>query len=530
MLEEDAAPPDRDLQLAALNSVVLGAGSGGTAKLPETASLTLVVPLYNERHRFGRFADALTAFIAAQAPGSTLLFVDDGSDDGTADLGDAFAASQPDGRVHLVRCPHRGKGAAVQAGLEAATTALAAFCDLDLSTPPRDLARIIEAARRAPIVAIGSRDVAMSTITRHQGVTRELLGRAYNRAVQLAVAPGILDTQCGAKAARTELWQQVLPWCSEHGFAWDVEVVGVAQQLGIPVQEIPIEWHHDDGSRVHVLRDGIKMLRALPRIRANMRSADLARTSTQEDVSATSTGVFDEDNASVLAAADGAHWWFRSKAAFVSWVLRRWRPSPGWLVDLGAGSGGVTVQLGWPPEQTLIVDGSDHLVSEAKRRYSLDVIRANLLSLPLPDASASVVCLLDVIEHLEEPRVALAEARRALGPDGLLVVNVPGHPGLWSASDEALAHRRRYTAAALRAEIEGAGFEVMFLSHVFSWLVLPLWATRSRRVANPRLGLDMKSPTMDRTALFLTRVEQAIVSRVPLPVGTSVLCVAKPRR
>jgi hypothetical protein len=101
---------------------------------------------------------------------------------------------------------------------------------------------------------------------------------------------------------------------------------------------------------------------------------------------------------------------------------------------------------------------------------------------------------------------------------------------LWSASDEALAHRRRYTAAALRAEIEGSGFEVVFLSHVFSWLVLPLWATRSRRVANPRLGLDMKSPTMDRTALFLTRVEQAIVSRVPLPVGTSVLCVAKPRR
>src|SRR5207302_1577338 len=146
-------------------------------------------------------------------------------------------------------------------------------------------------------VAIGSRDVAASTITRHEGVAREFLGRAYNRAVQVAVAPGILDTQCGAKAARTELWHRVLPRCNEQGFAWDVEVVAMSQQLGIPVQEIAIEWHHDQGSRVHVLRDGIAMLRALPRIRANMRSSVRARHT----------------------PADDTHWWFRSKAAFVAW-------------------------------------------------------------------------------------------------------------------------------------------------------------------------------------------------------------------
>ncbi len=512
MLGEDAAPADRDPR-------------------PEMASLTLVVPLFNEAQRFPRFAGALAEFVAAQAPGSMLFFVDDGSDDGTADLAEAFVASQALGRARLMRRPHHGKGAAVQAGLEAATTPLAAFCDLDLSTPPRDLARIIDAARRAPIVAIGSRDVAASKITRHEGVAREFLGRAYNRAVQLAVAPGILDTQCGAKAARTELWQRVLPSCKEQGFAWDVEVVGVALQLGIAVQEIAIEWHHDDGSRVHVLRDGIAMLRALPRIRANMRSAELARATTvqRERAVTASSGVFDADNAAVLAAADGAHWWFRSKAAFVAWALRRWRPPAGWLVDLGAGSGGVTALLGWPAERTLIVDGSGQLVAEAKRRYSFDVVQANVACLPFPSASAAVVCLLDVIEHLEEPRVALADARRAIAPAGLLIVNVPGHPRLWSASDDVLGHRRRYTASSLRAEVEGAGFDVLFLSHVFSWLVLPLWATRRRRVANPRLGLDMKSPVMDRAALFLTRLEQVLISRVSLRTGTSILCIATPR-
>jgi dolichyl-phosphate beta-glucosyltransferase len=500
-------------------------------RLADGAPLTLVVPLYNEASRFARFATELTQFISAQDAGSTLLFVDDGSDDGTADLARTFVASQRVGLAQLLLRPHRGKGATVQAGLEAAITPLAAFCDLDLSTPARDLARIVDAARRAPIVAIGSRDVAASTITRHQGAGREFLGRAYNRAVQLAVAPGILDTQCGAKAARTELWHQVLPWCNEQGFAWDVEVIGIAQQLDIPVQEIAIEWHHDDGSRVHVLRDGIEMLRALPRIRARVRSAQVVRPTIDLDDAraAESSGVFDDDNAAVLAAADGAHWWFRSKAAFVAWALRRWRPPPGWLVDLGAGSGGVTVLLGWPPEYTLILDGSDRLVSEAKRRYSLNVVQANLARLPLADASASVVCLLDVIEHLEVPRVALAESRRALAPQGLVIVNVPAHPRLWSASDEVLGHKRRYTAATLRAEIEASGFDVLFLSHIFSWLVLPLWATRRRRVANPRLGLGMTSPVIDRAALFLTRIEQALVRRVPLPAGTSILCVASPR-
>src|SRR2546423_6551393 len=339
MLGEDAPPADRDPRLDALESAALDSGTRSGGHLPATASLTLVVPLYNEVRRFARFADTLAEFIAAQAPGSTLLFVDDGSDDGTADLADAFLASQPSGRTRLVRRPHRGKGAAVQAGLEAATTLLAAFCDLDLSTPPRDLARIVDAARRAPIVAIGSRDVATSTITRHEGVARELLGRAYNRAVQLSVAPGIIDTQCGAKAARTELWQRVLPWCNEEGFAWDVEIIGVAQQLGIPVQEIAIEWHHDDGSRVRVLRDGIAMLRALPRIRRNIRSADLVQGSPgeQQGAAATDSGVFDEQKAAVLAGLEGPQWWLRSKGAFVAWALRRWRPPAGWLVDLGAG-------------------------------------------------------------------------------------------------------------------------------------------------------------------------------------------------
>jgi SAM-dependent methyltransferase len=489
-------------------------------------SLTLVVPLYNEAARFDRFAAELAAFVTGQPAGSELVFVDDGSTDDTATLVEKFLASPPGCPARLMRRPHLGKGAALQAALSTATTPVAGFCDLDLSTPLSDFGRITDAARQAPIVAIGSRDLAASHITKQEGAVREFLGRAFNRAVQLMVAPGIVDTQCGAKVAQTALWREILPRCREVGFAWDVEVVAVANSLDITVLEIAIEWRHDEASQVRVLRDGVAMLRALPRIRRHVvRRSGAPRPSALGP----DTGVFDDWNAATLAEVDAAHWWFRSKAALVAWTLRRWQPGPGRLVDLGAGAGGVTAMLGWPHDQTVLVEGNAELARQALSRHGLTVVRSDLVGIPLATGSASVVCLLDVLEHLRDPGEALAEARRLLGARGHLIVNVPGHPRLWSAADEALGHVRRYSRAALRAELERADFDVVFLSHVFSWLVLPVWARRRLPGGETPLGLDIASPAVDVAALLLTRLERAVITRAPLPLGTSVLCVATPR-
>ena len=237
--------------------------------------------------------------------------------------------------------------------------------------------------------------------------------------------------------------------------------------------------------------------------------------------------MFNDVNAADLAASDTKHWWFESKAEFVSSALED-MPTDGYLVDVGAGSGGVTAMLRWPEEHKVAVDGNEQLVHDARARHALETLNADVADVPLPDGSASVVCLLDVIEHLTDSAPALREAHRLLRPDGRLVVTVPAHASLWSATDEALGHARRYSRAMLRAELEATGFDPTSLTHVFSWLYLPVWVKR-RRDPKPQFGLDVSSPAIARTAALLTRLEQAAVRRVSLPVGTSLLCTAQRR-
>jgi SAM-dependent methyltransferase len=488
------------------------------------AALTLVVPVYNEEVRVPEFAPPLVDFLRSLPSGSELVFVDDGSADKTVAEVEACIARHGGAPVRLLTRPHAGKGAAVSAGLAAVTTEYAGFCDLDLSTPLDDLHRIYRAAMRADVLATGSRDLATSTLVRRESRVREMLGRAYNRLVQATVAPGIVDTQCGAKVARRSVWERILPWCGESGYAWDAEAIAVALALGVPVQEVPIAWRHDDRSKVRVLPDGAAMVLATRRI---IQRAGQARRARER----VSSEVFDDANAALLMDSDRTHWWFRSKAALVSTALRRTaaRPAGGMLVDVGAGSGGVTSMLGWDPSRIVVVEGNRALVTHAHRAYGLNSVRATVECLPLGAGDADVVCFLDVLEHLAEPGIALAEARRVLRADGRLVVNVPAHPWLWSSADDFLGHVRRYTRPALRAELEAAGFRPRVLTHVFSWLVPPVWITRrAGRDEGPELGLDRTSPVIDAAAAGLTLLERTLVGRVPLPLGTSILCVAEP--
>jgi len=226
---------------------------------------------------------------------------------------------------------------------------------------------------------------------------------------------------------------------------------------------------------------------------------------------------------------DRSHWWFRGRLAVIRASLRRALPARRVrLLELGCGSGNVLAALGEFGE-AVGMDAHEDLTAAA-RAAGLDVRVGHLPDdLGVPPGWAEVVLLLDVIEHVDDDVAALRAARAAVGEGGLLVVTVPAYQWLWSGHDEVLGHRRRYTAAGLRAAVERAGFEVLRVSY-FNTLLFPLLAAVRgwKRLRGDR-GHDLRRPTapLNRLLEGVFAFERHLVPRLPLPFGASLLLIGR---
>lgn len=229
--------------------------------------MTLVIPAYNEAGRISQTLATARAYLASRFSEFELLLVDDGSTDATRSLGEAFASVNAG--THVISIPHQGKAAAVRAGLEAATGDLIAFTDADLATPLDYLPDFVEMANAGVAVVIGSREGIGARRIGEPGY-RHLMGRVFNRLVQVAVLPGIEDTQCGFKLFRRDALQRILPRmrlyrsgaraAGPRVTAFDVEMLAIARSLGLPIRAVPVIWTYGEQSKVNPLRDTLRNL------------------------------------------------------------------------------------------------------------------------------------------------------------------------------------------------------------------------------------------------------------------------------
>lgn len=238
------------------------------SRLETGGRASLVVPAFDEASRIERSMAEISAWRRSRPGGWDweVIVVDDGSNDRTGDLA-RHAAKREGLPITLLRHDrNRGKGAAIRTGVLASTGNPVLVTDTDLSTPLAEWVKLAEKLPNHP-VAIGSRAIDEELVRKRQPFYRQFMGKSFNAFVRLLAVSGIRDTQCGFKLFRGDVARNLFSRARIDRFAYDVEILYLARRQGIAIAEVPVLWFNSPESKVAVIRDSLRMLRDLVRIR-----------------------------------------------------------------------------------------------------------------------------------------------------------------------------------------------------------------------------------------------------------------------
>ena len=229
---------------------------------------SLVIPAFNERNRIEACIRSAADWLRGHPGGWEweLVVVDDGSNDGTRAVARRVAEEIGLPMTLHTHDRNRGKGAAIRTGVLSTTGDPVLVSDTDLSTPLSEWSKLAERLPTHPI-AIGSRALEQDLVRLRQSLPRRLLGQWGNLLVRLFAVPGIHDTQCGFKLFRGDLARELFAQARIDRFAYDVEILFLARRRGIRIAEVPVLWFNSPESKVSILRDSVKTLIDLFRIR-----------------------------------------------------------------------------------------------------------------------------------------------------------------------------------------------------------------------------------------------------------------------
>lgn len=226
--------------------------------------LSVVVPAYREAERVGSTIERLRRDLEAvhRDGGVEIVVVDDGSDDDTAAQARLAGAD-----VVLVQPQNRGKGAAVRAGVLAASGRTVVFTDADLAYAPAQIVNVLARIEEGWDVVVGNRrHVATSTLVRARRI-REIGGRLVNLATHALLLGQYRDTQCGLKGFRSDVGRLIFSSTLIDGFAFDVEIFHLVERHRLSLAEIPVTVENSERSTVKVVRDGVRLLLDIVRVR-----------------------------------------------------------------------------------------------------------------------------------------------------------------------------------------------------------------------------------------------------------------------
>ncbi len=241
--------------------------------------LSVVIPSYNEGANVKRgVLDDVVGYLKKQTYSWELVLSDDGSTDGSLEFLQEFAKKND--HVRVLANSHRGKGPTVHSGMTSAVGEIRLFTDFDQATPIQEIEKLLPFIDKGYDIVIGSREVQGARRER-EPFHRHIMGKAFNMFVRLFTIQGIQDTQCGFKVFTKKAAEKLFPrlYIYRPGKirgdaftgAFDVELLYIAKKYGMRIAEVPVSWKYAKTNRVNPIKDSLRMLIDLMRIR----SADL---------------------------------------------------------------------------------------------------------------------------------------------------------------------------------------------------------------------------------------------------------------
>jgi glycosyltransferase involved in cell wall biosynthesis len=229
---------------------------------PFSPDLSIVIPAYREATRLPHTLEAVVRFAAEARFRIACLVVVERSADDTLAIARRFAAEYP-GFEAIDHGGQFGKGRAVRTGMLRARAPIVFFMDADLSVPLADVTKFVEHFHEHPQVdvLIGDRQHPRSDIAVRQTWVRERMGQTFNLILRALTGVRWRDTQCGFKAFRQRAAWEIFQRQTLDGFAFDVEVMLLAERLGFRVESMPVTWINSPESKVRIVRDSLRMLR-----------------------------------------------------------------------------------------------------------------------------------------------------------------------------------------------------------------------------------------------------------------------------
>jgi SAM-dependent methyltransferase len=419
-----------------------------------------MVPVYNEEEFVALSIERVLKAPLPNGLGREIIAVDDGSSDASAEVLEELALRHPE--IQVVRHPvNRGKGAAIRTAIQKARGEFAVIHDADLEYDPNDFMQLLQ-----PLVD-GQADVVFGSRFQSAGPRRVLYfwhafaNRLLTTVCNMAADLNLTDMETCYKAFRTRLLQSI-PLRSER-FGFEPEITIKVAQRRARVYEVPISYHgrtYDEGKKIG-LKDAIQALFVILRFW-------LARD------------IYLDPGAQILETLS-------ETPRFNQWMADTIRPFLGSRVlEIGAGIGNLTRKLSSHRKMYVASDiDGEHLARLGTRfhhRPNFEVCYCDLADSGAFGAFAarfdSVICL-NVVEHVEDDRLALANICSALVQGGRAIVLVPQDQSIYGTLDQVLGHYRRYSEAELRQKMEQAGLRVKQVIQ-FNRITRPGWYVNGR--------------------------------------------------